>query len=510
MGNRVGARVTRAVAGPLALGADPGPALFIALTALRGPSNVPTLITSLAGFEAVFGGPTPYTDITRYSPGYEALKGFFSSGGRRAWVVRIVGSTAATAEMTLVDRAGSPLSTLKVKAKGEGVWIDDFTVVIADGRRANTFKFTLQDALGDTLEVWDNLKMDSLSLARVNDGSMYVVLEDQGSATAAPTNLPAVASTQFDAPTTHGGATDNAPDAAAIVGTENAGVKTGLKAFRAATLGYGFIIAPDMDTDVTVKAEIVAQSEAFYRFWLTCSEEGASVASALTQRATIDAFNAAFYYPRPKVVDTASQEVKTISPVGHIAGRWTRAIADISPGKAPAGRAFDLPGIYGLETQANGVPLVDEGVAETLLGSNINPIWDRDNSGPRVWGARAASSDDAWNFAHAGYLWCLIAFSLQGLLDRVTYDIPDDLFFGQVESGMYDYMTTLHNARAFNGALPPLGETADEDEDAFSVQCDESLLQAGDVDSGNVRAKAWFRPARTAETILIEVAKRNG
>ena len=431
MGNRVGVITTRSVAGPLALGADPGAIFLITLTAARGPVNVPTLITSMSRFESVFGGPTPYSDGTRYSPGYEVLKAFFAKGGRRAYVLRIVGATADTTSVTLQDRAGAPLDTLTVNGKGPGAYLDDWDIVIADGTRTNTFKLTLQDDADQVVEVWDNLKMNDVDLARVSDGSDYIELVNEGSATAAPDNRPAVGTTTIDV-SSDGGTDDNAPNAAAIVGTDTSGVKTGLKAFRSHTYGYGWIAAPDMDSDATVIAELVEQSESYFRVYMTSSQEGASVATAKTQRAALDAFNCGFYYPRPKVRDNFAREIKTISPVGHVIADWLKAIDRIGPGKAPGGKDFRIDaGVISLETQANGMPLIDEGVAEDLVANGVNPIYAKDAGPARVWGVRAATEDAAWQYLHAAFLWCIIGSRGKQALNQVVLDISDALFFGQ-------------------------------------------------------------------------------
>lgn len=508
MTDRVGAFVQRATAGPLAVANDTGANLCIAVTADRGPANVPTLITSMARYEAVFGKSTLFSDGRRYSPGYEVLSAFFGSGGRVAWVTRIVGATAVENTVTLEDRAGAPLNTLQVDLVGPGTWADGYDIVIADGTRTNTFKLSLLDTNDVVVESWDNLKMDGESMERVNSGSDYMRLTDLGSATNAPDNRPAAATTTV-ASGTHGGVDDNNPDAAAIVGTDTSGVKTGLKAFRSDLYGRGFLAAPDLDTATTVIAEMIDQSEKHYRMIFTSSQSGASVATAITQRANWDAFDVGFYYPRLRKVDAYDKSLKTYPPIGHVMGRYVEVLEQQGPGKAPAGRDFTMGvNTIGLETLANGQPLIDEGVAEVLLANQINPIWDRDGSGARVWGAQTASEDPNWQYLHHAYLHKLVASRQKQLLDSVVYDIADDLFFSQVEQGLFAIMADIHAQRGFRGEIPQQGTTADPSTNAFDVRCNEGLLSAADKNNGIVRAETWFRPAGTAETIIAVVSKR--
>ncbi|MEM1347989.1 MAG: hypothetical protein AAGI01_05475 [Myxococcota bacterium] len=509
MANRVGVRVTRATAGPLSVGPDPGDSVLLAVVAARGPENVPQLITSMARYEAVFGGPTPFADGARFSTGYEVAKVLFQKGVRRIWVVRIVGASATTSQVDLQDRAGTPLDTLRVKAKGAGAWADGYKIVIADGTRTNTFRLTCTDASDNVLESWDNLTMAATELARVRGD--YIEVENVGSSTVAPENRPAVGTITIDV-ATDGGVDDNAPAASVIVGSETLGVKTGLKSFRSRAYGRGFLLAPDLDTDTTVATEMKAQGEAFFRLPLSSSQPGAAVADAVTQRGSDwQEFHTGFYFPRARVEDTTSGEIKTIPITGHVVGDWLQAIEREGPGKAPAGAEFRVDGVLGLEVQANGQPLVDEGVAEYLLSEGINPAWDRNRQGVRIWGARTGQNSGAWVYLHGSYLWMLIADTFFRALDAYVYaNLDDGQTFTAIEAGLFSFLADLHVEGAFRGELPTPGQAVDPEVHAFDVRCDEELLSASDEASGILRVAAWFREARTGETIEVELAKRTG
>lgn len=513
MANNVGVFTTRATAGPIAFGPDPGDSFFIGLLAERGPSDVPTLISSFTRFLAAFGGATPFAAETKYSTGYEVLRRFFDKGGRRAYMTRIVGATAVEAYTNLVDRAGAPLDTLRVYGKGEGTWANTYYVKIEEGTKADTFKISLYDGdpatTGELVpgESYDNLKMTSSYIAAVNNQSDYMRLEDLASATAAPDNRPATGN--FIIGTDQAGVDDNAPAAAVIVGTEVAGVKTGLMVFRDSTYGRGFVCAPDLDDDSTVRDELIAQTELYYRVPLFSSLAAATPATAKTDKGTAVAFNGGYFFPRCLVEDALTEELKPTPVVGHIAADWIKAIARKGPGKAPAGRDFKIDFCEGIEKQSNGQPLIDATVAEDLLANGVNPIYDRDGGGPKVWGARSTSDDTSWQYLHAGYIWCLIASRVQDALDALVYEVADDLFFSQIEQGIRAFLSDLHRDGAFNGAIPLPSEDYDPNIHAFSVVCNEDLLSASDLNNGIVRAEIEFKPALTAETILVTVAKRN-
>src|SRR5699024_9969480 len=125
------------------------------------------------------------------------------------------------AHVEVKDRATSPVDTLRVHARGEGAWANGFSVVIADGSHADTFRLTVQDAGANTVEEFDNLVVSDASLARVNGSSAYVRLENLDSASAPPENLPDNGS--YGLGDTQAGVDDNAPLTADIVGSATPG-----------------------------------------------------------------------------------------------------------------------------------------------------------------------------------------------------------------------------------------------------------------------------------------------
>ncbi len=63
--------------------------------ARRGPVGLPVRVESLAGFEAIFGAAPPVGHL------HPALKGFFETGGRTAYVLRLAQPAAAAAAVML-------------------------------------------------------------------------------------------------------------------------------------------------------------------------------------------------------------------------------------------------------------------------------------------------------------------------------------------------------------------------------------------------------------------------
>jgi len=163
----------------------------------KGPIGEAVLVGSLDEAVAKFGS---YLN-GRY--GLFALKNFFENGGSRAYVVRVVHyaagvATSALASLNIVDRAGTPLNTLKVEALTPGVWGNNLTTRIEASTAYATTGFNLVVRLnGTVVETHKDLLIGSANAVsedyvekRINGVSEFIRVTDLASATAAPNNLP--------------------------------------------------------------------------------------------------------------------------------------------------------------------------------------------------------------------------------------------------------------------------------------------------------------------------------
>jgi hypothetical protein len=95
----------------------------------RGPVNVPILVTSFPEYRRMFGGYLPidqFTDPTTGRPHCflpHAVEGFFTNGGKRAYVVRSLarGATRASRRLFFDDlKVGNPAATVLLHSAEEG------------------------------------------------------------------------------------------------------------------------------------------------------------------------------------------------------------------------------------------------------------------------------------------------------------------------------------------------------------------------------------------------------
>ena len=87
----------------------------------RGPVDVPVLITGTGEFNRWYGGRLRASDYEdhRFLP--HAIEGFFTNGGKRVYVTRVLDSAATRASSPLFDRGGpASVATTLVRPAGEG------------------------------------------------------------------------------------------------------------------------------------------------------------------------------------------------------------------------------------------------------------------------------------------------------------------------------------------------------------------------------------------------------
>jgi phage tail sheath protein FI len=87
----------------------------------RGPENVPVLITGVGEFTRWYGGLLRAADYGNHRFLPHSVEGFFTNGGKRVYVTRILDSAATRAEAPLFDRGdATSISSALVLPAGEG------------------------------------------------------------------------------------------------------------------------------------------------------------------------------------------------------------------------------------------------------------------------------------------------------------------------------------------------------------------------------------------------------
>ena len=344
---------------------------FVAGLTERGDTAVPVLVRSMAEYELLLGARVPYGAL------YDDLRMYFEEGGAEAFVARVVGPAAARGFLTLKDRAATPVDTIKVEAASPGAWSTDLTVQVAAGTAASTYKLVI-GFKGSVVQTFDNLgtPADAVGAAAT---SPYVRISNLGSATAAPTNQPAVA-----AAAALSAGTD---DRAAVTATH---VSDALARF-APELGAGCVAMPGY-TSTQIGAAAIAHCKANRRIARLATSSSAAVQDAIDAAAAlaVDGEYAGLIYPWVNVPN-GQTATRTISPEGYVAACRVRAHRGVGVWRPPAGEIAQAR--YVLQpavalTKAQGDQL-DEGrvsAIRTIVGTT------------RLYGWRSLSTDAA-NFS---------------------------------------------------------------------------------------------------------------
>lgn len=362
----VGVTVTRtAAAGSLYPIPVPSASYFVVGLAERGSSTDVVRVTSLAQFEVAFGARPSYGNL------YDDIAMFFSEGGGEAYVARVVGPAATEGALAtpLLDRAGTPVNTLQVTAKGAGAWSSGVTVQIADGSVANTFTIIVS-YLSVEVERFQNLATPADAVLKTS-GSVWVKVTNLASASVAPSNNPAVSG-----PTTLSAGND---DRAAVDATD---LVAALARFGP-QYGDGAVAIPG-GGDGT-HAGLIAHAEANSRTAILATSRGVTANQLSTLANSLDSEFAGLFAPWVLTRDLYGGTV-AIPPDGYIAAVRARAHREIGPWAAPAGERSRSNIVVGPDQ------IFDNASANALEEAKVNPILPA-ISGARLYGWRSLSSD---------------------------------------------------------------------------------------------------------------------
>ncbi|MFD5594839.1 phage tail sheath family protein [Streptomyces griseorubiginosus] len=150
-------------------------AAFVGLSEM-GPDTGAGLVTNWTDFQRVYGSFIADGHLAH------SVFQYFANGGRQCYIVRVTRRDATVADVTVHNRAASPVAGMRFSAKSKGEWGNTLLLQIEDATLdpGNLFKLTVRRqtdpaAVPDSpqdlppLEVFDNLSVDPASPAYVVD-----------------------------------------------------------------------------------------------------------------------------------------------------------------------------------------------------------------------------------------------------------------------------------------------------------------------------------------------------
>jgi hypothetical protein len=504
----------------------------------RGPRPIEGVATSTAAFlgDAERGSITPrlvtsYKDYTRWFGDVFATSkflpyvssGFFENGGKRAYICRLVGNAATTAQAALGDfivrAAGPGLFGTRVFAK-----ISDGTTKGSDGISIG-FRLQLAYWSGvvpavdpftpegrtttprpDLIEDFDDLVTDEKSPDYYGKRVPFIDL-DKGETNQGPDSsaLGVLVRNAGVDPATRpanggqllsGGADD--PEGLGVVdfkgliptgGTSGRTTEQGLAALERDTYrDVALVYAPNVSIDVA-NAIITHCENMRFRFAVIDSDKGQNDPSGLDPRSKItDTEYAAFYYPWLVVSDPKTGARKLVPPGGHVLGIYARSDDERGVFKAPANET--VRGALALEFD------ITDGVQDNLNPKGVNAVRSFPGRGIRVWGARTMTSNALWKYVSVRRLFIFLEHSIYDGTQWVVFEPNDDKLWARV----IDTIRLFLRGQWRLGAL--FGRTEQE---AFFITCDRTTMTQDDILNGRLICEIGISPVRPAEFVVFRI-----
>jgi phage tail sheath protein FI len=448
---------------------------FVVGQAERGPTDQAVLLSGMADFDLYFGSRVTYGYL------YDQVKNFFDEGGSQCWVARVVGPGATKGTLTVTDRAGSPLQTLRFDATSHGAWSSNLTVAVTDGLLPNTFRVQLI-LNGVVVEDYNNLTSPSNAASRMS-ASKYVVVTDLGSATSAPNNNPANGSTALSA-----GSDDRSNiNAASYV--------TGLTLFDSEK-GIGAVSIPGIGS--SVHAGIVTHCTTYDRVAILSTSQGATKSELISLSGTINSPFAALFAPWIVVSDGAGG-VRSIGPESAVAAARSQAHIDGS-WIVPAGRRGQLIAATDLDQTFS----TDD--SNDLDDARIN-VFRKISGTIRLYGYRSLSSDEInYKFLSVQDLLNYVAFAGRRILEDYEFDPVDSKghLFTAINADLVGLVDPIASAGGLYGKTAADGTIIDP---GYTVDTSSNVNTQTTLSNDEVHARIVLRPSPTAADIILELVR---
>jgi len=495
----------------------------------RGP-EAPTLITGFEQYRRLYGG---YLDPNKSYLSY-GVEGFFTNGGQRCFVGRVVAhpDPQNPAKQGAVTTSASDGNTINIEALGPGEWGNRLALKIDRGSLsplapapATLFKLTVMywaqmppiplvdptdpakatdpnRRVPDAIEVYDNLTDDKTSINyyenRINRQSSLIQVTRKGDGLPVISDPPELKLlTDFDNPLSgRDGSAPELPDYRGGTQTLPDGtiIRTGFAGFKEIE-EISIIIVPDHHVVANLTQEVVIQCTLLKdRFAVLHSKQGTDTLMTVgSLQPPQDTTYAAFYFPWIKVYDPRTNGDLLVPPSGHVAGIYAKTDIERGVHKAPANEV--VAGATALEFQ------ITKGEQDVLNPRGVNCLRVFTGRGLRVWGARTCSTDPLWKYVNVRRLMIYLEESIYYGTQWVVFEPNNEKLWGRVKATITEFLTRVWRDGALMGTKP---------EEAFFVKCDRTTMTQDDIDNGRLICIIGVAVTKPAEFVIFRIAQWAG
>jgi hypothetical protein len=468
--------------GPVTTTTAPTSTLFLAGVTEKGPEGDAKLITSVADYNAIYGGYT--------SAGYvhESVQMFFEEGGSRAYVSRVIPSDAESASCVVADASAGTVVTLI--ASGEGTWPHSGALAVQVLQPTAGLTFRLRVFSDDDLVYTTPICTTKAELVdEINNSTvaaLYVTAVAGGSSL-----IPQVTVSNLNFTGGSNGTT-----------VTDADVETALEAF-VPTLGPGAIAAPGFYTQ-TVYEALIEHARVNNRIALLGFDKDDTVNDVLSVTSTYEnedgAESAAWFYPWVKI--PRGNLTISVPCEGYVAAKRAAVHNKLGSWHAYAGLKSESRFVTGVQTTISSTQ------ADALDLVYINPI--RIISGTvRIYGARSASTDTV-NFRYINSREVLndIIDKAQSGLEALVFSVIDGRrsLFGEVAAVLINVLDPISKAGGLFELYDANGKRLDP---GYTIQVNDAINPISQLATGVVKAKVGARVSSIGDTIEVEITKSN-
>jgi len=455
--------------------------MFLAGLTERGPDGTVHLITSLSDYEDIYGG------VATAGYTHQTIETFFEEGGSRAYVSRVIGSSATEATLELDKTGGTAVITLT--AAGKGTWSHSgvLTAQVTQPTAGTNFKIIirLNDVIVFTTATHTTVAAAVNEINNSATAALYVTATDEGE-----TGIPAVA-----AAANFSGGTDDATVVAADY-------VTAIDLFTE-DLGPGAICAPGQ-TSSTVREALIAHAAERRRIAVMGFDDGTSVGDAVDEVAVYavedNAEYAAFFHPWVKIPNGSL--TATIPPDGYVCGKRASVHNTYGSWNPYAGERSQASFVISPVTPYSKTE------ADTLDAGYINAI-KVINGTTRIYGARSASEDtDNFRFIVSREVLNQIVFEAENALEALLF-LPIDgrrSTFSRVQATLTGIMERIRIGGGLYEAFDAFGKQLDP---GYTVQVNDAINPLSQLATGVIKAKVGARVSSVGDTIEVEITKSN-
>ena len=467
-------------------------------TLSKGPVNTPVLLTSWIDFVKTFGG------LADAYPTTWAAYNFFANGGRSLYVKRVVGTGAAAATVTLVDRSSTPgVDTLTVTAKNPGDWGTGIAIDIVAAGSADRFGMVVSLSTG-AVEQFTDLSMDPTDrryvVSVLNTASAYINAVDEESITTAPDNMPKVTVTSVSL-------TGSSLDGAAPDATE---YFTALCTFDPVQNPIVFNV-PDAaymsDTGAAALIQIALASYAEDRgdgFAIIDIPSGLNVADALDAvKANLGAATgaqAAAYYPWlliPNTLRATPGATRLQAPGAAMVGMYLATDASRGVFKSPAGIGSRLALAVTTEKQLTNTELDTLNVDSTPL----NAIRQIPGAGIVSMGGRTLLNTPNDRYINVRRSLIYIKKEMTDRSMFAVFENNDERLWSRIRTALGAFLQSYWQQGGLRGATT---------KEAFFVRCDSSINSFADLQNGRINIEVGVALEYPAEFVVIKLSQLTG